>query len=57
MTTKDAVFADPAAARDILLVLTGPQLFVQFTGELGWSTDDLAEWLTRAVLEQVFGLR
>ena len=42
-------------ARDILLVLTGPQLFVQYTRDLGWSEDEFADWATVAVLEQVFG--
>ena len=46
----------PAKARDVLLVLTGPQLFVQFTRELGWSAAELSGWLTTAVLEQLFGL-
>jgi AcrR family transcriptional regulator len=46
----------PLRARDVLLVLTGPQLFVQLVGELGWSIDDLAAWTTTTVLEQVFGL-
>jgi len=27
-----------------------------YTRELGWSTDDLAAWITAAVLEQMFGL-
>ena len=44
----------PPRARDVLLVLTAPQLFVQFTSELGWSTGELAAWITTAVLEQVF---
>jgi AcrR family transcriptional regulator len=43
-------------ARDVLLVLTGPQLFVMYTRELGWSTDELAAWISAAALEQVFGL-
>lgn len=47
----------PLKARDILLVLTGPQLFVQYTRQLGWNTKELAAWMTTAVLEQVFGLR
>jgi AcrR family transcriptional regulator len=47
----------PLRARDVLLVLTGPQLFVQYTRGLGWSTEELAAWITTAVLEQVFGLR
>jgi len=44
-------------ARDVLLVLTGPQLFVQFTRELDWSIDELATWTVRAVLEQVFATK
>jgi AcrR family transcriptional regulator len=47
----------PLTARDILLVLTGPQLFVQYTRELGWSTNQLAAWIIAAVLEQVFDIR
>jgi hypothetical protein len=45
----------PLRARDVLLVLTTPQLFVQFTRELGWSSGELAAWVTTAVLERVFG--
>jgi hypothetical protein len=44
----------PLRARDVLLVLTGPQLFVQYTRDLGWSAEELATWITTAVLEQVF---
>jgi hypothetical protein len=47
----------PLDARDILLVLTGPQLFVQYTRDLAWNADKLTTWTTTAVLEQVFGLR
>lgn len=46
-----------ARARDVLLVLTGLHLFVQYTRELAWSAEELAAWITAAVLEQVFGLR
>ena len=46
----------PVKARDVLLVLTGPQVFVMYTRELGWSTEELAAWITDAALEQVFGL-
>jgi AcrR family transcriptional regulator len=46
----------PRRARDVLLVLTGPQLFVQYTRDLGWNTEELAAWITTTVLEQVFGL-
>lgn len=44
-------------ARDALLVMTGPQVFVQYTRDLGWRRDELADWTTATVLEQVFGIR
>jgi AcrR family transcriptional regulator len=44
----------PLRARDVLLVLTGPQLFVQYIRDLHWTEDELADWTTAAVLEQVF---
>lgn len=47
---------NPTRARDLLLVLTGPQLFVQYTRDLGWSQTEVADWTTNAVLEQVFGI-
>jgi AcrR family transcriptional regulator len=46
----------PTRARDLLLVLTGPQVFVQYTRDLGWTQTELGDWLTNAVLEQVFGI-
>jgi AcrR family transcriptional regulator len=46
----------PLRARDVLLVLTGPQLFVQYTHDLDWDAEELAAWITAAVLEQVFGV-
>lgn len=46
----------PTRARDILLVLTGPQLFVQYTRDLNWDQTDLADWITAAVLDQLFGI-
>lgn len=46
----------PTRARDVLLVLTGPQLFVQYTRDLGWSHREVAEWTSSACLEQVFGI-
>ncbi len=46
----------PSRARDLLLVLTGPQLYVQYTRDLGWSQNDLAEWTSATVLEQVFAI-
>jgi AcrR family transcriptional regulator len=46
----------PAQARDVLLVLTGPQVYVQYTRDLDWSPAELAAWITTAILQQVFGL-
>jgi AcrR family transcriptional regulator len=46
----------PLRARDILLVLTSPQLYVQYTRDLGWNPDELAAWITTAIRHQVFGL-
>ena len=46
----------PTRARDLLLVLTGPQLFVQFSRDLGWSEAELADWTAKVVLEQVFAI-
>jgi AcrR family transcriptional regulator len=43
-------------ARDILLVLTGPQTYVQYTRDLGWDPGQLAAWTTTAILQQVFGI-
>jgi len=59
LTEKHPLRAEltPLKARDVLLVLTGPQLFVQYTRELGWSTNELAAWITTAILEQVFDIR
>jgi AcrR family transcriptional regulator len=46
----------PTTARDVLLVLTGPQLYTQLTRELGWRPTDVAEWMTGAVLRELFGI-
>jgi hypothetical protein len=46
----------PGQARDVLLVLTGPQTYVQYTRDLGWDPGQLAAWTTTAILQQVFGL-
>ncbi|MGI5131199.1 TetR/AcrR family transcriptional regulator [Pseudonocardia sp. CA-107938] len=46
----------PSAARDILLVLTGPQLYSQLTRELHWSRSAVADWMTAAVLRELFAV-
>lgn len=43
-------------ARDILLVLTGPQLYSQLTRDLGWTPRAVADWMTAAVLRELFAL-
>lgn len=46
----------PTAARDVLLVLTGPQLYTQLTRELSWTPTEVAAWITGAVLRELFGI-
>ncbi|HEY3561307.1 MAG TPA: hypothetical protein VGL05_27775 [Kribbella sp.] len=43
-------------ARDILLVVLGPQLYNQYTRDLGWTPDEVAAWTTTVLLEQLFGI-
>ncbi|GAA1145688.1 TetR/AcrR family transcriptional regulator [Kribbella jejuensis] len=43
-------------ARDILLVLLGPQLYNQYTRDLNWTAEEVAAWTTNALLEQLFGV-
>ncbi len=58
LSAKHALRADLSAgrARDILLVLTGPQLYAQFARDLAWSRDEIADWMTAAVLRELFAL-
>lgn len=46
----------PTRARDLLLVMTGPQIYVQYTRDLAWSHAELADWATNTILEQIFGI-
>lgn len=46
----------PERARDVLLVLTGPQLYAQLTHDLEWSREEIEEWTVTAVLHQLFGI-
>jgi hypothetical protein len=46
----------PTTARDILLVLTGPQLYTQLTQDLGWTPPEVADWMVGAVLRELFGV-
>lgn len=43
-------------ARDILLVVLGPQIFSQFTRDLGRTSQEVADWAAAALLEQLFGI-
>ena len=47
----------PTVARDVLLVLTGPQIYTQLTRDLGWSPAQVGDWMTGAVLRELFGVQ
>ena len=44
----------PTVARDVLLVLTGPQIYTQLTRDLGWSPAQVGDWMRGAVLRELF---
>lgn len=46
----------PERARDILLLLTGPQVYVQLTRDMKWSRFEVEDWMTASVLQQLFGI-
>ncbi|MFP4073937.1 MAG: TetR/AcrR family transcriptional regulator [Actinomycetota bacterium] len=41
-------------ARDILLLLTGPQIYTQLTRDMKWSRAEFEDWATTSVLQQLF---
>jgi AcrR family transcriptional regulator len=43
-------------ARDLMLTLLGPHVFVLLTRELGWSVREFAAWAKAALLRELFGL-
>jgi AcrR family transcriptional regulator len=43
-------------ARDLMLTLLGPHVFVLLTRELGWSLREYATWAKAALLRELFGL-
>lgn len=45
---------EPARALDLLLALTGPQVFQLLTADYGWSVADYADWTTGAILRELF---
>ncbi len=46
----------PERARDVLLLLTGPQLYAQLARDLKWSRQEIEEWTVSSVLQQLFGI-
>ena len=42
--------------RGQLVVLTGPQVYVQLTHDLKWDRADVEDWMTSSVLQQLFDL-
>jgi AcrR family transcriptional regulator len=46
-----------AKARDLMLTLLGPHVFVLLTRELGWSVPEFAAWARAALLRELFGLQ
>ena len=46
----------PERARDVLLLLTGPQLYAQLARDLKWSREEIEEWTATSVLQQLFGI-
>ncbi|HEX6198583.1 MAG TPA: TetR/AcrR family transcriptional regulator [Jiangellaceae bacterium] len=43
-------------ARDILLLLTGPQVYVQLTRDMKWSRAEVEDWMATSVLHQLFAV-
>jgi AcrR family transcriptional regulator len=46
----------PDRARDLLLLLTGPQVYVQLTYDLKWEREEIEDWMAASVLQQLFGM-
>jgi AcrR family transcriptional regulator len=46
----------PDRARDIYLLLTGPQIHAQLTRDLKWSRVEIEEWTISSILQQLFGI-
>ncbi len=58
LTAKHALRPEitPHHARDVLLLLTGPQLYAQLARDLKWSREEIEEWMITSVLQQLFGI-
>lgn len=44
----------PDRARDILLLLSGPQLYSQLTRDMKWTREEIEEWIVNSILQQLF---
>lgn len=44
----------PEAAVDLLVVLAGPEVYRSFTADCGWEPEVYVDWLTRALLHELF---
>jgi AcrR family transcriptional regulator len=44
-------------ARDLMLTLLGPHVFILLTRKLGWSVREFATWARAALLRELFGLQ
>jgi AcrR family transcriptional regulator len=58
LTSKHPLRAEitPERARDVLFLLTGPQLYAQLARDLKWSREEIEEWMITSVLQQLFGI-
>lgn len=46
----------PDRARDILLLLTGPQVYSQLSKDMKWNRDEIEDWIVSSILQQLFGI-
>lgn len=42
-------------ARDVLWVLTAPEVYMRFVQQRGWSLDDVERWQARAMIDALVG--
>lgn len=47
---------DERTARDLLLAILGPHMYIVLTRELEWPSENVARWMTRSVLHELFGV-
>lgn len=46
----------PERARDVYMLLTGPQIYAQLARDLKWSREDIVSWTVSAILHQLFDI-